>query len=622
MTRRRATVLVLGLLTVLVGVTLGLAGRAALRAADLAGEAQTLLVSAQSASPAEGDDASGALVRSTRAADVLLRSADRALRAPAPRVVAAVPVLGRSLRVERAVVRAARSAVSGVGTVAAAGNGLRTTGGRLDVGKLSALSASLGPAADRASADLDALRAEPLGLTPPVVVRKARQAEAGLQPVVDALRAGQTGARLGATLLRGPRRVMVALENNAELRGTGGYTSSLAFGDLRGGALTLGAFQQIETVSDRPGRARRVPATAEYHQDYGPFLADTTLLQNWTMSPDVPSSAAVGARAVGALTGRTPDVVLLLDVPALARLVTLTGQPVVLDGRAVTGDALLKALLIDAYARAGSDTAAQLRRRSTLQAAASRAVAGLLGAGLSPVRLAPAAAELARGRHLALWSRIPSEQAQLRRLGLTGDVGVGCEDLATVSTNNLNANKLDYYVQRTVDVDVRVARRSARVVQKVRLVNTAPADAVPYVAGTGTPGTARERVELSLGPRARDVVVTVNGRALPSSVRASPGRTRVATYVQLRRGRPVDVEVRYLLPRDGEAYRLHLVPQPLARDASLHLRVRGTAQWRLAREVRVDAPFTDERLVEVAPPVETRVQRLRRWFREPIRLPV
>lgn len=577
--RRRPRLLlgaVAAILLVLV-VTFGLAARTAVVAAEDVEQARELVASAETLAESE---------RVTALADAgrLLRRAERRLSGPVVDVVAGWPLLGRSWVAERRIVAASVATLDGVQAAVRRAPQLRSGPGAVALPALAGLTSELTQSSTEASAALLELRETRVGWTPAKVRRAVQDADEALSPVVhglvDAARGGAVaGGLLGAD---GPRRLLVALENNAELRGTGGYVSTFATGVLRNGSLELQPFQDVEAVSEPPARARRVAAPAEFVEDYGPFLADTTLWRNWNMSPDVPTSASVGARVAEVLLGYAPDVVLLLDIPALESIVRLAGDEVVLDGNTVISpDELTEALLVDTYARAGPRTDDQRVRRAQLRSAATLAIRRLLADDVSPVDAARTLGELAAGRHLALWSARPPEQAELTRLGVAGEVDPAGTDLALVSVNNFGANKLDYYVDRTVTVDVTLERDVAHVVQIVELANQAPSGLVPYVAGKRKPGTLMERVELSASAAAVVRSVTVDGAPATGNVRRGRTRTRVDTYVEVPRGRTARIAMRYDVPVVDGDYRLHLLPQPLVRDAELVLRVRPDPGERL-----------------------------------------
>lgn len=516
----------------------------------------------------------------------LLERAQRRLSAPQVDLAAALPVVGRSWVAERRVVDASRATLDALQLALQRAPDVRGRNGEFVLPALVDLSVQLTAAGSRASRALDELRGTPTELTPNKIRRAVSEANVALSPLVQGLSDAGRGAAVAGGLLGadGPRRLLVALENNAELRGTGGYVSTFATGVLRDGALELEPFRDVEEVSEPPSRARSVDAPVEFVEDYGPFLADTTLWRNWNMSPDVPASASVGARVAGELLGATPDVVLLLDVPALTAVVRLAGDEVVLgQDTVISPDELTEALLVDSYARAGTSTADQRARRAQLRSAATTAIRQLLADDLPPVDAARTLAELAAGRHLALWSAREEEQVALTSLGVSGAVDPAGDDLALVSLNNFGANKLDYYAERAVTVDVTLQRDAAQVVQTLRLSNQAPAGLVPYVAGLRKPGTLLERVELSVSAQAAVRALTVDGAPARRELRRGRERTRVATYVEVPRGEEVRVELRYDVPVVNGSYRLRLLPQPLVQDAQLVLRVRPGAGEQLGR---------------------------------------
>jgi hypothetical protein len=510
--------------------------------------------------------------------DAALVSVDRAgdlLSGPSVSVLRWVPVLGRSIKAERAVARAAASTLLGVSVLTEAAPGLKTPGG-LDVAALRDVADRLDPLAEQARQDVQGLPTVRTAWTPRPVGNAVVEAHRELSRVIRLLDSAAEGADLMAGLLgeERPRHVLVALGNNAELRGTGGYVSTFATGRIESGRITLAPFRDVDSVRDDPSTARKVPAPAEYVEDFGPFLADTTLFREWTMSPDVPDAASVAAAAAGELLGLTPDLVVLLDVPALTGIVQLADATVSLpDGATVPADRLTEALLVDAYANAGASGDAQQQRRADLRAAAGSTAASLLTGGQSPEAVLRELVRLARGRHLAVWSSDRAEQRALEELGAAGSADPEGDDLALISVNNINANKLDYYVDRRVEVEVEVGRDRAEVIQRVSLDNRAPADLVPYVAGVAEPGTVVERVELSIAQAAEFRSFRRDGEMTTGELRRGAERARFHTFVELSRGQSVQLELRYSVPITNGQYRLRLLPQPLARDAALRVDV-------------------------------------------------
>lgn len=602
--------------TPVLGVVLAAAaGAVTVSAATSAQSAAGNLQQAQSSLSAvrDGDTTTEDAVAALRRAQVNVGKADAALSSWPVDVLAAVPVIGRSWDAERAATRTAAEVVAGALVLVEGTQELRAQDGRIDLAALARMRSDLSGPVRRGRTALSTLRGTSTSLTPPQVGRGVAEAEQALRPAVGALQRADAGLGVLADLLgaSGPRSVLLMLQNNAELRGAGGYVSTFGTGRSEAGKLSLEPLQDILDVADAPDRARTVPAPAEYVEDYGPLSANTTMWRSWNMSPHVPDSALVGARIAGVLLGKEPDVVVLLDVPAMGALAALGGGAVTLpDGSSVSADQLTDALLVDAYAAAGADGQDQVRRRAALRTAATATVSRLLAGDLPAPELLRALTRLAEGRHVSVWSARPDEQEALADLGVAGAVQTPADgDLLHVSVNNIGGNKLDVYADRRVSVDVRLDRSQASVVQRVELINKAPEGLVPYVAGGDKPGTMVDRVELSLPTSASEVSATVDGQPWTGSARTGASRQRLAVRVEIPRGATTVLEVRYVLPLQNGAYRLRLVPQPLARDASLSMSVRAADGRSLGvvegaaldgnAIVEPNAPFDRTRLVSI-----------------------
>jgi len=533
-------------------------------------------------------------------------------------------------------VAAAATEVLAAGVVVADGlPEVRAAAGGIDLAGLAGVHRDLSGPAARSRAALTELERVPTGLTPPQVSTGVRDARAALGPAVETLQDTEQGLDVVGGLLGrdGPRSLLVMLQNNAELRGAGGYAASFATGRLERGRVTLDPLRDVAAAADPPDRARPVPAPPEYVEDYGHLSGNTTIWRSWNMSPHVPDSALVGARVAAALLPQEPDVVVLLDVPAMSALASLGGRQVALpDGTTVTPEQLTEALLVDAYADAGEDVDVQLRRRAALQGAATAAVTGLLAGALPAAEAARTFAELAAERHLSVWSARAQEQAALVDLGIAGAVEAPPGgDLHHVSVNNVGANKLDYYVDRDLQVAVELDDDVARVSQRVRFRNLAPEDLVPYVAGFDRPGLVVSLVEMSLPPAAQEPVLTVGGEPWRGQVRTGPSRARVSVRLELPRLADTVLELRYTLPIADGRYVLRLVPQPLVTDADLRLTVRAADGERLgsvtgasatAGAVDVAEPLrrTTELEVELEPLRRSRWERVQDWWNSPVQI--
>jgi hypothetical protein len=151
------------------------------------------------------------------------------------------------------------------------------------------------------------------------------------------------------------------------------------------------------------------------------------------MSPHVPDVGEVGAGVAELLLGERPEVVVLLDVPAVVALAGLSGRPIVLaDGEQVPPERLLDVLLVESYAEAGADEAVQGARRAELRAAAGAAATAVLGADVDPLAAVRVLGELAA----PATSRCgPTTRRSSRRWSTSGCPGRWQQVLATCCTS-------------------------------------------------------------------------------------------------------------------------------------------------------------------------------------------
>lgn len=619
-----------GVITLLL-VVLGWAGLAgALASRDLE-RAQALITSSE-----QSVDAA-----SLGRAEDLARHAQSLLRQPGPVLSQALPVVGRSTRAARTVAESAVATISSARSAATVLDERRLVrDGGVDLAAVGELNSVLDAAAQAMGPPLQRLAELDPALLPGPVARGVLDAQDRLlgADASAARAAALTGALPGLLGQERPRTVLVVLQNNAELRGTGGLISTFTVGVAEQGRLVLEPFRDVVEVADPPGEVQRVPAPTEFTEQYGAFLADTTLWRNANMSPDVPSSSAVLAAVASRSLGRDVDVVLSLDVRAMAQIAAALGSVELPDGTMLTADELAEELYVTSYE--GLEFSGKERRRE-LRAAADVALRRVLGGEAAPAALVRRLADAVAGRHLTLWSADPEEQAALVAAGAAGAVDAEDVDLSMMTVHNLGGpghlqgggpgegNKLDYYVRRRIDVQAVVGSDgTAEVTQRLELENTAPEGLGIYVAGFTAPGRVSELVSMYAGADAEILSLTRDGAPEAGSVSDELGATVVRGVTQLDRGQSTVWELRYRIPLEGRSYRLRVVPQPLARDAEMAVTVTGAAGVDLETRqtgrwgrggAAVDGPLDEVRdvHVRVAPPRSSLADRIRDFWSSP-----
>ncbi|MCB0972085.1 MAG: DUF4012 domain-containing protein [Acidimicrobiales bacterium] len=250
----------------------------------------------------------------------------------------------------------------------------------------------------------------------------------------------------------GERRYLIIFITPAELRGAGGFIGSYAELTATDGEVDLSRSGRIaELILARPQGERTLDGPEDYLERYGRF-APEDFLQDTTFSPHFPSSADVIAQLYPQSGGVEVDGVIGVDPTGLAALLELTG-PVSVEGLAepLSADNAVEVLTKTQYLEVPDDA----ERGEILTEATKVTFEKLIDSSLpSPRRLADTLSPAARSGHLRVWSPIEAEQEAFELVGADGSLVFpeGGDGLSVIQQNAGN-NKLDAYLQRTIDYE-------------------------------------------------------------------------------------------------------------------------------------------------------------------------
>lgn len=361
----------------------------------------------------------------------------------------------------------------------------RPVGGRIDLAAIEALT----PSVTRAAASITREQArlaelEELELTFPFedVVRE-------LNGQLDRAASAATSVSTAFTLLPemlgrdAPRRYLLMIQNNAEIRSTGGIPGSFAVlhadkgrvrMGLQGSAADIGIFPKPVL---RPGR----DALAAYGTSQATDFRDTTF------NPDFPSVARMAAAMLRESRGVRVDGVLSVDPVALSLLLRGTGPVPVAGVRLNAGNAV-GVLLNQTYQLLGDQAAQDDFFEASARSIFDSVMGGRGNQRLAVTGLATGAAQ----RRVLVWSRRPAEQRRLAGTAVAGELPGGDDPSPHVGVylNDATGAKPEFYLDyRTA---VTATSCSAEGVQDlestVALSSTMPKDVAslsPSITGTG-----------------------------------------------------------------------------------------------------------------------------------------
>jgi len=303
----------------------------------------------------------------------------------------------------------------------------------------------------------------------------------------DASRASDSARVAPAILGQGQtRRYLLLVQNPAELRGTGGLIGNWGILTATDGKLHLERLERVASLNALGKPANRVlHAPQDYVDRYAQF-DPVHSLQNANISPDFPTVSAVIADVYSQSASPPVDGVLAVDPLGLAALMQLTG-PVRVEGwpTPINATNVVDVTLRDAYAAFARTPERADFLGDVARVSIDRATSGDLG---NLAALSKTLGEAARQGHLALWFAKPAEQAVVDEIGIGGRVPNPHGDSLLVSNTNAGANKLDYYLKRSIDYSVTVTPSADRRLAftegtiGVQLDNSVPTSGVPQIA--------------------------------------------------------------------------------------------------------------------------------------------
>jgi hypothetical protein len=446
-------------------------------------------------------------LRRFRAAQVSFGEAEAQAVSGILGLVRHVPVLGSNVVVVRSLASAGdRTAQAGIGIAGAVEqipggvDGLAPSNGRIPIERLPALATAVEHAHELVVGALRDVRSSGgEGLVPPVADARS-QAESSLDGLDSTLGAAAgmldgLPAFLGAD---GPRTYLFGAENPAELRGTGGLVGAYALLRVEDGRLSFSAFRPIQTLPLLDPDSVEAP-NPDYHRLYDPQRTGNGFWLNANMTPDFPSAAQAFETGFEAVTGRQIDGVVTADPFALRALLESTG-PVTVPrlGVRVSADTVVSLLTNRAYAEIQNPA----ERKLVLGAVAETVVERFLGSepGAEAVR---SVGQAAGEGHIKLYADDPDLEDSLSQTTAGGafrPMAPGATDVLSVVVNNGAANKVDYYVDRTVRYDVTLeGDGSASARTEVHIANHAPDGGLPtYVLGPKPGVTDRAGQDISI----------------------------------------------------------------------------------------------------------------------------
>lgn len=407
------------------------------------------------------------------------------------RGAAAVPFLGDDLaalrQVAAAVDEVARAAPAGVDLVSrlTTGPGLRTGDGSVDLDLVRSLRPDATTLADGAGAAVDDLDS----VDPSTLVGR-------LQPEVESAIAQVTGLRAAAqgivtatdVLPRvlgedGEQRYLLVVQNNSEIRATGGLPGSASVVTAADGKVELGF--QGDALDVDAGSGAVADFLPGEEQVFGPLLVSDFRDTNFT--PDFPRAAGLMTDFADRSSGAPLDGVVSVDPVLLSKVLRSTG-PVTVDGRRLDSRNAVRELLLEPYLRLPDPE----EQDAFFRRAARVIFAKVLGDSGDQVELLRTLGEGVSQRRLLFWSDDDAVQDRVAATAIAGALprGTGRPEVGLYLNDGTQA-KMQYFLRSDASIVSEGCDVDGRQVVRTRLTLTNDldrdvADLPVYVTGDGS----------------------------------------------------------------------------------------------------------------------------------------
>jgi hypothetical protein len=399
----------------------------------------------------------------------------------------------------------------------------------------------------------------------------------------------------------GSRRYLLVVQNNSEARATGGFIGNFGVLTAENGKLHVDRLKRTREWNEPLALSQpTLEAPDDYLRRYGQYAPEYTL-QNVNLSPDFPTVGKV-LMSLAPEAGVGPvDGVMAIDPAGLAALLELTG-PVEVEGwpEPITAENVVDIALKDEYVAFAETPERADFLGDIAQAAVDKATSENLG---RPPQIAKVLGKAAHEGHMMFAFARPEEQRLARMLGVDGGLGPARPDSVAVTTSNAGANKIDAYLQRTVDTQVQLdpesdgQSASVRSTVSVALANEAPATGLPQIViGPYKEGfvAGENRSLVAVYSPLAITATAIDGTPTAFNVQRELGRNVASTMVKIPAESTKTVSVGFdgAVPlRDGW-YTLRLDHQPTYKTDAVKVAITVPDSWKIDKAVRarVDGP--------------------------------
>ena len=370
--------------------------------------------------------------------------------------------------------------------------------------------------------------------------------QANVDDARSAVGAGAKAAQLLPDMLggSGKRSYVLAFQNNAEIRSTGGLPGAFAVLKARDGRMSLGG----QGAGSEFGRISKLPIkpTADEKRLYSGLL--TGFWGDTTLTPDFARAAEIMRAMFRKERGTATDGVISIDPIALSHILEATGPVKLADGTSLTSKNAVKRLLNDVYFDIPSDQA----QNEFFADAATRVFEAVVSGRGGSRALLEGLAKGVRENRILVESARAAEQRVLEQTRIAGALPTaqGAVPHLGLYYNDATQAKLEYYLRRktTVKATACTADGAQSITVQSHLTSVAPKKVRSLPGTIVGPGTGEKRGSFRMimaiyAPKGGLVNrLEVDGKEQPLNRFEHDGLNVVTTPLLLAPGQEIDVK--------------------------------------------------------------------------------
>ena len=275
-----------------------------------------------------------------------------------------------------------------------------------------------------------------------------------------------TLARLSPILLgdNKPKQYLVAFQNTAEARGPGGILGAFALIEINNGDIKI-----IKTGSNAALQSNKeipIKMPAEFMRIYG---KNPAIWQNSNLSPHFPYGAQIWMASWQKQYGGNLAGVIGIDPTAISYILKATGDVKLASGEKITADNVVFKTLSQAYKKYEKDNDA---RKQYLVDIMNATFAKLMANQFNKVKMAQAVKRAIIENRLLVYTTDKDAQAEIEKIRVGGALQTVANNEYRVVIQNIDASKLDYYLDRSVKVESTECKVNKQALVTVTVTNT------------------------------------------------------------------------------------------------------------------------------------------------------